>query len=233
MMSYYQGNQSGQIPGLLPGPYYWWEAGGMWGVMIDYWSFTGDTSYNSVVSQGLQFQVGQHQDFNPSNQSVDMGNDDQAFWAFAALTAAETNFPNPPVGDPSWLSLAQAVFNDQIARWDASTCGGGLHWQVYNIETGYNLKNTIANVGLMQIAARLSRYTNGVYPEYAQWANSIWNWMWSVGLIDHDTYDVYDSVDSNNNCTTVGGAQYSYNHAALLIATATMYNIVSSPSYNN
>lgn len=30
-MTYYQGNQSGQIPGILPGPYYWWEAGAMFG----------------------------------------------------------------------------------------------------------------------------------------------------------------------------------------------------------
>jgi hypothetical protein len=46
MMSYYKGNLSGQIPGLLPGPppnpkvtnagYFWWEAGAMFGSMIDY-----------------------------------------------------------------------------------------------------------------------------------------------------------------------------------------------------
>jgi mannan endo-1,6-alpha-mannosidase len=23
--------------GILPAPYYWWEAGGMWGAMLDYW----------------------------------------------------------------------------------------------------------------------------------------------------------------------------------------------------
>jgi mannan endo-1,6-alpha-mannosidase len=29
MMSYYNGNSTGNIPGNLPGPYYWWEAGAM------------------------------------------------------------------------------------------------------------------------------------------------------------------------------------------------------------
>jgi hypothetical protein len=29
MMSYYIGNNTGNIPGNLPGPYYWWEAGAM------------------------------------------------------------------------------------------------------------------------------------------------------------------------------------------------------------
>jgi hypothetical protein len=37
MMKYYTGNNTGDVPGNLPSPYYWWEAGGMFGVMIDYW----------------------------------------------------------------------------------------------------------------------------------------------------------------------------------------------------
>ena len=43
MMSYYVGNQYGQTPGILPGPYYWWEAGAMWGAMVNYWHYTDDT----------------------------------------------------------------------------------------------------------------------------------------------------------------------------------------------
>jgi mannan endo-1,6-alpha-mannosidase len=29
MMSYYTGNNTGDVPGNLPSPYYWWEAGAM------------------------------------------------------------------------------------------------------------------------------------------------------------------------------------------------------------
>ncbi len=29
MMSYYTGNNTGDVPGNLPEPYYWWEAGAM------------------------------------------------------------------------------------------------------------------------------------------------------------------------------------------------------------
>lgn len=37
LVSYYKGNESGQIPGKLPEPpYYWWESGAMWGGLIDY-----------------------------------------------------------------------------------------------------------------------------------------------------------------------------------------------------
>lgn len=227
MMSYYKGNDSGQTPGLLPyPPYFWWESGAMFGVLIDYWIATGDATYNDVVSQALLFQTGNNDDFMPLNQTFDMGNDDQAFWALSALTAAESNFQNPPANGPSWLGLAQAVYNEQIGRWDNTTCNGGLHWQVYPT-AGYHLKNTISNGALMQIAARLARYTKN--DEYAQWAIKLWDWMWAVGLIDNNNWSVYDNTDSNNNCTTVDRAQWTYNAATLIIACSTMYNYVSIP----
>lgn len=37
MMKYYTGNHTGDVPGNLPNPYYWWEAGGMFGHLVDYW----------------------------------------------------------------------------------------------------------------------------------------------------------------------------------------------------
>lgn len=85
MMNWYSGNVSGpyNIPGLLPGPYYWWEAGAMFGAMIDYWYYTGDETYNKVVSDALLFQTGEDVDYMPRNQSKSLGNDDQAFWGIA------------------------------------------------------------------------------------------------------------------------------------------------------
>jgi mannan endo-1,6-alpha-mannosidase len=84
MMSIYKGNESGQIPGLLPVPenhgYYWWEAGAMFGSMIDYWYITGDNSYNSVITQAMLFQVGPDQDYQPPNQTKSLGNDDQGIF---------------------------------------------------------------------------------------------------------------------------------------------------------
>jgi mannan endo-1,6-alpha-mannosidase len=87
MMTYYTGNLSGQTPGILPGPpptpailnagYFWWEAGAMWGSLIDYWYYTGDTTYNDVTMQGMLFQTGPNDDYLPPNQTQGMGNDDQ------------------------------------------------------------------------------------------------------------------------------------------------------------
>jgi mannan endo-1,6-alpha-mannosidase len=80
----------------------------------------------------------------PQNQTKDEGNDDQVFWAFAAMSAAELKFPNPGAdwqGYPSYAAMAQAVFNLQAGRWDAATCGGGMRWQIQPLNAGYDYKN--------------------------------------------------------------------------------------------
>ena len=153
-------------------PPQWWQSGAMWGSMINYWAFTGDSTYNAVVSQALLQQVGDNEDYMPKEHRSSLGNDDQGFWAVSALMAAENNFPNPPADKPSWLGLAQAVFNEQIARWDNSTCGGGLRWQIY-VKNGYSTKNTISNGLLFNIASRLARYTGDQM--YADWAVKVWD----------------------------------------------------------
>ncbi|KAK2624910.1 hypothetical protein QTJ16_005279 [Diplocarpon rosae] len=236
MMVYYKGNQSGGIIGVLPGPppnppdgcrsffllYYWWESGAMWGTLIDYWHYTGDTSYNDVVAAGIQAQVGENLDMMPRNWSQSMGNDDQGFWGMTAMSAAETNFQNPLNGSPGWLALAQAVFNTQARRPD-NTCGGGLRWQVYPYLTGYDYKNSIANGCFFNIAARLARYTkNNTYYDHAV---STWDWITSVGFIDKD-YKVYDGGHIEFNCTDINHVQFSYNIAVWLLGAANMYNYV-------
>lgn len=67
MMSYYQGNQTGQIPGKLPGT--WWEGGAMFMTLIQYWHWTGDPSYNPVTIQGMLWQKGEYNDYMPANWS--------------------------------------------------------------------------------------------------------------------------------------------------------------------
>lgn len=224
-MSYYSGNDTGGTPGILPSPYYWWEAGAMFGEMIEYWYYTGDTTYNSEVSAAIQFKVGTGDDFMPANQTKDEGNDDQVFWAFTAMTAAELGFPDPTGDDaPSWLSLAQAVFNEQAARWDTGTCGGGLRWQIYDFNSGYDYSNTIANLGFFQLAARLARYTSN--ETYTEWAEKEWDWFTDSVLWDNSSYSVYDGTSITQNCTQADHTQWSYNYATGIAGLAYMYNHV-------
>ncbi|KAL8998480.1 MAG: hypothetical protein Q9188_006095 [Gyalolechia gomerana] len=220
-MSYYKGNETGMPVGLLPDPYYWWLAGAMFDQMIHYWYYTGDTTYNTVVTQGLLAQKAEGDDFMPINQTKTEGNDDQAFWAFAAMSAAELNFPDPPSDQPSWLSLAQAVFNEQARRWETSTCGGGLRWQIFTWNKGYEYKNSISNGGFFQLAARLARYTGN--QTYADWAEKTWDWMEGTPLITNQ-YNIYDGANMADNCSNPDERQWSYNVGTFLAGAANLYN---------
>jgi mannan endo-1,6-alpha-mannosidase len=222
MMKYYTGNNTGDVPGNLPSPYYWWEAGAMFGTMIDYWYYTGDTTYNDVTTQAMLHQVGPDNNYMPPNQSKTLGNDDQAFWGMAALSAAEVNFPNPPKTSPQWLALAQAVFNTQAPRWDLTTCAGGLRWQIFTFNNGYNYKNSISNGCFFNMGARLAKYTGNT--TYSDWAERTWTWMHSINLLD-DNYFVYDGSDDTINCTELNHIQWTYNAGAMLLGAANMYNI--------
>lgn len=208
---------------------YWWQSGAMWGCLIDYWHYTGDTSYVDATSKGIQAQIGEHEDFMPKNWSASMGNDDQGFWGMTAMLAAEQRFPDPPAGAPGWLALAQAVFNTQATRPDME-CGGGLRWQVYPYLTGYDYKNSIANGCFFNTAARLARYTDN--QTYADHAETTWNWIQSVGYLDKD-YHIYDGGHIGANCTDINKVQYSYNIAVWLLGAANMYNFVCPSPFSS
>lgn len=113
----------------------------MWGTFIDYWHYTGDDTYNEMAKKALVVQADPPQNaFMSPNWTASLGNDDQGFWGMAAMLAAEVNLPLVP-GEADWLEMAQAVFNTQAAddRHD-DECGGGLRWQVYHSNTGYDYK---------------------------------------------------------------------------------------------
>lgn len=232
LMDYYTGLQYGQTIGMFSNPYYWWEAGGAWGCMLDYWFYMQNDSYNDVITQALLAQVGTHNDYVPLNQSTTEGNDDQAFWGIAAMTAAERNFTNPPADKPQWLYLAQAVFNTMASRWDTSTCNGGLRWQIFMWNNGYDYKNTVSNGALFHIAARLARYTGN--QSYVDWADRVYDWMAGVGLISNGTARyVYDGVNIAHNCSTVTGYQWSYNQGLMLSGAAYLYNLTKDEKWGN
>ncbi|MCJ1336698.1 hydrolase 76 protein [Bachmanniomyces sp. S44760] len=191
------------------------------GALLDYHFYTGDKTYNAAVTEALLYQVGPNRDYMPPNQTKTEGNDDQAFWGMAAMSAAEQNFPNPPKGQPQWLALAQAVFNGQAMRWDNSTCGGGLRWQIFTFNTGYNYKNAISNGCFFNLAARLAMYTGN--QTYADWAERAWDWVNSINLMD-DQYRVFDGSDDTKGCSQINQIQWTYNNGVFLLGAANMYN---------
>ena len=198
----------------------------MFGALIDYYYYTNDSTYNDVVTQGMLFQVGPNNDYMTPNQTKTTGNDDQGFWGMAAMAAAEQKFPDPPADKPQWLALAQAVFNTQAARWDTQNCGGGLRWQVFTFNTGYDYKNTISNGCFFNIAARLALYTGN--NSYSQWADKTFNWTQQVGMLD-EQWMFWDGAHTTLNCSDINKLQWTYNPGVYLLGAATMYNYVCLP----
>jgi mannan endo-1,6-alpha-mannosidase len=225
LRQYYMGDQPGNVPGILPDPYYWWEAGAMFNAFIDYWYYTGDDQHNAIIMQAMEHQIGEYNAFMPPNQTKSLGNDDQAFWGMAAMSAAENKLPDLGDGKPSWLALAQAVFNTQKNRWDNSSCGGGLKWQIFLFNPGYDYKNAISNGGFFNIAARLYKYLED--DMYLEWAELTWEWERSMGLITED-HHFYDGTWDKENCTSIDYTRWTYNAGVHMAGAAAMWNVVRS-----
>ncbi|KAI9730578.1 MAG: hydrolase 76 protein [Cirrosporium novae-zelandiae] len=222
LYSYYDSSTEGG----LPSPYYWWEAGAMWGGFLHYWHYTGDTTYNDVLKSTLVSQFNETtNDFMPWAERYSEGNDDQAFWGFDSMAAAEFGFSE---SSPSWITVTENLFNSQARRWDTTTCGGGLKWQIYTWNNGYDYKNSVSNGAFFNIAARLAAYTGN--DTYVEWAEKVWTWMNDVGLMD-SSYNVFDGTDDTDDCSTINKYQWTYNVAMMLHGSAVLENYLSSSTW--
>ena len=141
------------------------------------------------------------------------------------MRAAELRFPKPSTSSPSWLDLAVNVFNDQVLRWDTTDCGGGLRWQIFTFNEGYNYKNSLSNGAFFQLAARLARYTGN--QTYADWAAKSYDWTTSIGFIDDD-YKVFDGAFVGLDCSAISRLQWTYAAGTFLYGSAVMTNYVRS-----
>jgi mannan endo-1,6-alpha-mannosidase len=200
----------------------------MWGALLDYYHYTKDPTYNTITTQALLSQVGPDYDYMVALHAKDEGNDDQAFWGFATMTASEIEYSSPPDPIPTWFDLTQNLWNTQAARWDMSTCGGGLRWQIFTFNNGYNYKNSVSNGAFFQLAARLGRYSGN--QTYFDWVEKVWDWSTGVGLLDPQTYAVYDGTDDTMNCTSLDHIQWTYSLGIYLYGAAVMYNYTNGSS---
>ncbi|CAI8493533.1 unnamed protein product [Hanseniaspora opuntiae] len=209
VLDYYSGD------GEFQSPYYWWEGGLAFGLMIENAFLCQNTTFNSLLQNALMQQSGDNWDFMPESQTMVEGNDDQGVWGLTLMTAAERNFSRAANGTasrkdiPEWVTMAQAIYNTMYARWDSSTCGGGLRWQIYTWNNGYNYKNTIANGCLFNLAARLGRYFNN--DTYLEEAEKVFDWLLDVNFVqlNDGSSKVYDGATITNNCSDMTTIEWS------------------------
>ncbi|KAI5860003.1 glycoside hydrolase family 76 protein [Durotheca rogersii] len=223
LLSFYNGTAAGETPGILPySEYFWWTGGIMWNTLLDYRARTGDVKYDDLISQGLLFQRGPNDDYLPLNFSAQIGNDDQAFWALAALEAEEIGFRDPPASEAQWLTMAKNVFESQSStdRRAGGNCENGLRWQILPSNAGYNYINAASNVAYFNLGARLARLTGN--ETYLREAEDTYDLLVKLGLVTED-FDVYDGVNTPS-CDRVNEARFSYNAGLLLQGVAALYN---------
>lgn len=221
--NYYEGTRYGGTLGMFVPPYYWWNAGEAFGGLLSYHIFCDpdNSTLKELIYDGMYHQAGADYNYIPSNQSMTEGNDDQGVWGLAVMMAAEYNFTDPP---HSWLSLTQAIYNTMVVRWDSADCDGGLRWQIFIWNSGYNYKNTISNACLFNIAARLSRFTGN--DTYMDTVDMVWDWMMDIGFMvdDGDEFIIYDGADIDENCTDLTKTKWSYTYGIMLSGAAYAYN---------
>lgn len=232
-MNYYLGTKYGGPVGIFVNPYYWWHAGEVFGGWVDYWAFCArqNETFTGILSDAMYAQRGEKNDYMPLNQSLTEGNDDQGVWGMAIMQAVERNFTNNP--DRSWLNMIQALFNSMNSRWDRTSCGGGLRWQIFQWNNGYSYKNSIANGCLFHLAARLYRYTGEEY--YLQVAEKVYDWMWLVGYFEQSKngFVIHDGADDTNNCTSLVSHRWSYTYGIFMAGSAYLYNSTGDPKWQD
>ncbi|KAF3024279.1 hypothetical protein E8E14_013136 [Neopestalotiopsis sp. 37M] len=234
-MSLYTGNITNTVDTIAvwPAPIYWWESGAAWGAMLDYYHYTGDATYNDVATQAIMSQLGPNFDLMVPLHEGDEGNDDQAFWSFTILEAAERNFPQPNDDVPSWLDIAINIWNSMVVRWDSAHCGGGFFWQIFESNAnGLHYKASVSNGGFFQLSARLLRATGN--ETYLEWAEKVWDWSEAIGFVTDaygsGAFDVLDGADISDNCSTVNQLSFSYSQGIYLYGAAVMYNYTNGDS---
>jgi mannan endo-1,6-alpha-mannosidase len=224
--NYYDGFNHGGVIGKFVPPYYWWQAGAAFGGMLAFHAICEptNTTLEDLLYTAMYHQAGSQYNYMPANESFVEGNDDQGIWGLTTMEAVERNFTNHP--DHSWLQLTQAIYNTMNSRWDPATCNGGIRWQIFKWNSGYDYKNSIANGCLFHIAARLARYTGN--DTYVETAERVWDWMTDVGFITYHPEDgqliVYDGGLVQSNCSSLTKIKWSYNYGVFMAGCAYMYN---------
>lgn len=193
------------------------------GSLLDYSHYTADDSYDDLLTTALSANIGPTNDLMIPKYQGQEGNDDQAFWTFNMLTAAERNLPQvDDASVPSFLQVAENAWNSLSGRWNTSACGGGLLWQIFpENPNGLNYRNSVSNGGLFQISARLYRATGN--QTYLDWANKVWDWSVAIKMVD-ENYFVYDGADSSTNCTDMNPISFSYSAGIYLYGAAVLAN---------
>ncbi|KAJ5203593.1 Six-hairpin glycosidase [Penicillium cf. viridicatum] len=153
-------------------------------------------------------------------------------WGLAAMTVAELEYIEDS-SMPSWLNLTEGVFQAQVARWDTGNCNGGLRWQIWPYQNGYNTKDATSNGGLFQLSVRLARYTKNQTYSYGAYISGA-AYMYSVKNGEKSKWDGTVGIEEQMSATSLFASNLiAFEHMHITTqntSTSTAQNMSSTPT---
>lgn len=202
----------------------WWLTGNALQAVCDYMFTTGDTQYLSLAEGTIEKQSGPLQwwpegggDFRADST------DDTGWWALALVRLFDIT------GDTDYLDTAELDEEYIYSYWNASTCGGGIIWDIPDL----SYKNAISNELYIKLAASLHNRSPGD-THYLQRALRVWNWFNASGMINSaDLVNDGLAEGLNGTCTNNGATTWTYNQGVILGGLSELYLATGDDEYLN
>ncbi|ROV93163.1 hypothetical protein VMCG_08689 [Cytospora schulzeri] len=202
----------------------WWLTGNALQSVCDYMFKTGDTQYLPEAEGTIEKQSGPlawwpEGDGNFRADSTD----DTGWWALALVRLFDIT------DDRGYLDTAELDEEYIYSYWNASTCGGGILWNIPDL----SYKNAISNELYIKLAASLHNRKPGD-TQYLQRALKVWNWFNASGMINTANL-VNDGLTegSNGTCTNNRATTWTYNQGVILGGLSELYLATGDDDYLN
>lgn len=200
----------------------WWLSGIAMQTIIDYMQLTGSLEYIGYVWNTIEHQR-DPLDWWPEGGGWFRADstDDTGWWALALVSLFDLT------GSFLCLEIARLDEAYMYDYWVEETCGGGLIWNIPQLE----YKNAIGNEQYIRLAAALHNRIPGD-EEYLRKAVQAWEWFRDSGMINSDSL-VNDGLteEAGGRCTNNGQTTWTYNQGVILGGLTELYRATGDDGY--